>query len=191
MIVLNKKIDTIDDVINDIITDEMLKHDIYIIGGYESISDAVSLIIKNTGLKPSYINLTPPDYDKYDKEFSISWCCETGELFVEKMFMDSCNSYLGFDADAVFLMPDVSYGFRDYLNKLEQNIGVIVNLEYSDSNIDDDNSFVDISRNTDGDISGFTKISLHDDGYTAISYYSNDANTILEAAKSMGIGIEH
>lgn len=192
MIVLNKKINSIENIVDDITTDDMLEHDIYIIGGYESIRDALALIIKNTELAPFYLNLTPPEYDMYDKEFSISWCYETGELFVEKLFSDSCDSYLGFECDAVFLMPDVSNALRDYIKSLRQNIGIIINLSYDDSSCVDDNDdccFVDVSRDADGFISGFTKISVHDDGYTSISYFSNDANNILETAKSIGIDI--
>lgn len=79
--------------------------DTLLIGYYETIIEALNLLIKKTDFDIVCAEICPYDYDNYDGAYFLN-CDDRGDIYVGKAFDEEIEKFYFFDCDHVYIEED-------------------------------------------------------------------------------------
>ena len=166
--------------------------------GFVGYYDDVSIVLKNLltfdETAPCFINMVDPEYDDYEKEYSIILDSDMN-IWCEKAYMD--DRYLMVTTDRLYIADDCDPAL---LERVENDKCEIYEVTYGLNNNEPEKSRMEsgshevltrVTTNESGKLRGFEKSwETHEDGFnykTSYSFFSSNEDMLKDMLKNFDI----
>ena len=176
--------DLIDQILDSDYTDS-----VSIVCKYDMAKCVIKELLTDSDIVPHSIELQDAFWDGYNREFLIS--IRGNDLYCEYFYRN--NTYLNWGDDVTFILPDCSKECVDFIKNSIYPKQACFEVEFTCDGCDDEDESVELIKNDDGEIVGFSVNSSEDfkDGTisTTISVMSSYDIVLDQIAKALKVSI--